>query len=136
MSTRQAESERWLRTAQEDLAYARHAAGSGFHAPACFFAQQAAEKAVKALHYAGGARAVVGHSVRSLIESLTDPPPSLVDELDSARELDLVYLPARYPNGLETGTPAEAFSGSQSSRAVGQAQSIVDAVLDEIAVDG
>jgi HEPN domain-containing protein len=52
------EAARWLTAATEDLAYARHAAAGGFHAPACFLAQQAAEKAVKAVHYSGGARVV------------------------------------------------------------------------------
>lgn len=118
---------RWYDAARDDLAYARHAAGGGFHAPACFFAQQAAEKAIKALHYAAGARAVVGHSVRGLIESLSPPEPSLTELLDMARELDLLYLPSRYPNGLDEGTPAEAFSKTQSTRAIEYAEAILDA---------
>jgi HEPN domain-containing protein len=114
----EAEASRWLASAREDLAWARHAASAGFHAPACFHAQQAAEKAVKAVHYARGARAVIGHSVRALIESLTPRQDALDALSDCARELDLLYLPTRYPNGLDAGTPGQAFSAVQSARAL------------------
>ena len=116
---------RWLDTARQDLAFARHAAASGFHAPACFHAHQAAEKAMKALHYARGARVVRGHGIRQLIERLE--APDLGDRLPGARELDLLYLPTRYPNGLDDGAPEEAFSSEQSSRALGFAGDIVAA---------
>ena len=116
---------RWLDTARQDLAFARHAAGGGFHAPACFHAHQAAEKAMKALHYAQRARAVYGHGIRQLIERLDDP--DLRELLPGARELDLLYLPTRYPNGLDDGTPGEAFSSDQSARALGFAGEIVAA---------
>ena len=116
---------RWLDTAHQDLAFAHHAAAAGFHAPACFHAHQAAEKAMKALHYARGARAVYGHGIRQLIERLDNP--DLGGLLGGARELDLLYLPTRYPNGLDDGTPEEAFSSEQSSRALGFADEIVAA---------
>jgi HEPN domain-containing protein len=122
-----AEAERWLAAAAEDLAWARHAAAGGFHAPACFHAQQGAEKAVKAVHYSRGARVVIGHNVRSLIQSLEPRVPTLDALVDAGRELDLFYIPTRYPNGLESGTPGEAFSASQSQRALEHATAILDA---------
>jgi HEPN domain-containing protein len=125
----QHEARRWLKAAREDLEYARHAAASDFHAPACFHAQQAAEKAVKAVHYGRGARAVIGHNVRALIEGL-EPRESTLDALlDPARELDVFYLPTRYPNGLDEGTPAEAFAAPQSRRALMLAERIIDAAM-------
>lgn len=127
----QAEFERWLESAREDLAYARHAAGGGFFAPACFHAQQAAEKAVKSVHYRLGARAVLGHNVRALIEALDPRTASLDAELDAARELDLFYVPTRYPNGLDAGTPGESFSAAQAKRAVGLAEAILQAAAGE-----
>lgn len=133
MSEARAEAARWLAAARHDLDYAEHAAAGGFHAPACFFAQQAAEKAVKALHYARGARAVLGHSVRSLIEHLEPAEPTLAELLDAARELDLFYVPARYPNGLDAGTPAEAFGAVHSSRSRDLAEGIVTAVAAALA---
>jgi HEPN domain-containing protein len=121
------EAERWLAAAREDLEYARHAASGGHHAPACFFGQQAAEKAVKAVHFDHGARAVIGHNLRALIERLDPRSPALDALLDAARELDLLYVPTRYPNGLETGTPAQAFSEAQSKRALDLAARFVEA---------
>jgi len=132
MHDAEAEAARWLRAAREDLACARHAAEGGFHAPACFHAQQAAEKAVKAVHFRRGARAVIGHSVRALVSSLPADVASLAEHLDSARELDLFYLPTRCPNGLDSGTPGEAFSAAQSRRAIELAGGIVVTAEDTI----
>ena len=78
--------------------------------------------------YAHGARAILGHSVRNLIERL-DPRVSALDELlDDARELDLNYIPTRYPNGLDGWTPAAGFAASQAARAIAGASAIVTAV--------
>jgi HEPN domain-containing protein len=118
------EGRRWLAAARDDLALARHAAEGGFHAGACFHAQQSAEKAVKALHFAGGARSVLGHSVRKLLDALQGF--DVDDLIDPARELDVLYIPSRYPNGLEAGTPAEAFGPAQSARAIAHAEHIVE----------
>jgi HEPN domain-containing protein len=125
-----AEAERWLAASREDLAASRHVAAGGFHAAACFHAQQAAEKAMKAVHFARGARVVLGHSVHKLIESLG--PSTLTSFVSAARELDLLYIPSRYPNGLQSGTPGEAFGVEQSSRAIEQASALVDAAAREI----
>ncbi len=122
-----AEALRWLASAREDLAYARHAASGGHHAPACFHSQQAAEKAVKAVHYLRGARVVLGHTVRALIQSLDPRSEALEALLDAARDLDLFYVPTRYPNGLDAGTPGQAFSAAHSSYALALAARILDA---------
>lgn len=111
----------------------RHAAAGGFHAPACFHAQQAAEKAVKAVHYRRGARAVLGHSVRALVESLEPRAGALDALLDAARDLDLLYLPTRYPNGLEEGTPGEVFSAAQSERAIELSSAVAKAARGLVA---
>ena len=121
--------------AEEELATARHLAGGDFHAATCFHCQQAAEKAVKSVHYARGARAVLGHSVRALIESLEPRDEGLDDLLDAARELDLLYVPTRYPNGLAAGTPGAAFSAAQAERAIAHAEAVVRAARRASDVD-
>jgi HEPN domain-containing protein len=68
---------------------------------------------------------VIGHSVRGLIEQLDPPEPALRELLDAARELDLLYVPTRYPNGLDAGTPGEAFGPTQSQRAIDHAERCV-----------
>ena len=123
--TGEAQARRWLDAAVDDLRHARYAEEGGFYAHACFSAQQAAEKAVKAVHYARGARAVLGHSVRNLIERLDPRVVSLDELLDDARELDLNYIPTRYPNGLEAWTPATGFGARQAATAIAGASAIL-----------
>lgn len=47
------EGDRWLRQAENDLAFARLALRERFFPPACFLAQQVPEKALKAIAYGG-----------------------------------------------------------------------------------
>lgn len=121
------EAKRWLASAEHELEFARYSERGGYYAHACFTAQQAAEKAVKAVHYAAGARGVLGHSVRGLIERLDPPVPVLQALTEEARTLDLYYVPTRYPNGLQEGTPAEAFSAAQAIGALECAARLVAA---------
>jgi HEPN domain-containing protein len=133
MSDARANAERWLAAARDDLDSARYLATGDRHAPACFFSQQAAEKAIKAVHYFQGARSVIGHNARALVERLSPRVASLDALVDAARELDLFYVPTRYPNGLDAGTPAEAFSAPQSDRAIDLAGRFVDAAAGVLA---
>ena len=70
---------------------------------------------------------MIGHNVRRLITSLEPRDAGLDVCLDAARDLDLFYVPARYPNGLEAGTPGEAFSAAQADRALALAERILAA---------
>ncbi len=119
------EGRRWLDQADNDLAFARHALAGAFFHQVCFVAQQCAEKAIKALHYRAGARAVIGHSVVGLLERSLELCPALAEHRDSAAELDLFYIPTRYPNGLVEGTPHEAFTRAQAERALAAAARIL-----------
>ncbi len=85
-------------SAWRDLDQARHSRSGGFHEWACFAAQQAAEKALKAVYQALGGDAW-GHSVLGLLEGLSRRTPVDPDLWNDARDLDRYYIPARYPNG-------------------------------------
>lgn len=65
--------------------------------------------------------------VRALVERLEPREAPLDALLDAARELDLLYVPTRYPNGLASGTPGQAFSTAQSMRALDLAARFIDA---------
>src|SRR5437899_4095260 len=78
----------WLRQAELDLATARDNQRAGHHEWACFAAQQAAEKAVKAFHESMGTEAW-GHSVVELLRGLKDVPG---DVMDSGKALDKHYI--------------------------------------------
>ena len=120
-----AEAERWLAQARSDLEFARVGLREGFYAQACFQCQQAAEKALKALHYLGGARFVPGHSLVELLDPLLRAHPALASLREGARRLDQLYIPTRYPNGLPGGVPAEVFSREQTMEAIAQAESFL-----------
>lgn len=117
-------SKDWIAQAENDLEWARHSAKGGFHAQACFAAQQAAEKAAKAVVQAHHGQ-VRGHSVLKILRELPGGEPVPQELLESAAELDQYYIPTRYPNGFATGSPYEYFSASQSERAVEYAERVV-----------
>jgi HEPN domain-containing protein len=128
-----AEGRRWLEQAENDLAFARHALAGDFFHQVCFIAQQAAEKALKAAHFAALAK-VLGHSVVGLLARLVNEHPGLEPLRDLAAELDLYYIPTRYPNGLVEGTPYQVFTRAQAERALSGAETVVAAVERTIAV--
>lgn len=123
------EADRWLRQAESDLAYATVGLREGFAAQVCFQCQQVCEKAIKALRYARGERAVIGHALVELAARL-EVMARFHDEL---AVLDQYYVPTRYPNGLPGGIPSDVYTTAQATAAVDVARRIVAAVRREVA---
>ena len=121
-----AEAERWLAQARSELAFAQVGLREGFPAQACFHCQQSAEMALKALHYLGGARLVIGHSLVELLTPLAETHPVLATLRKAAARLDQLYIPTRYPNGLPGGVPAEVFTEEQAAEAMAQATQFLE----------
>ena len=114
----------WMDQAQGDLAHARHDLEGGFYDWACFSAQQAAEKAVKAVFQKLGAEAW-GHSVADLLEEL-NRSQTVPDELkDMALELDKAYIPTRYPNAHPSGSPRRRYTQTEAERMVAYAEQVI-----------
>jgi len=125
-------AEDWLRQAVRDLDQAEASQAEQRHEWACFAAQQAAEKAVKALHLFHGQEAR-GHVVARL---LVDLPADVAvpDELvERAKVLDNFYVSARYPNGHPEGAPFEHYGPLQSNQAMDHARTIIDFVRSQVA---
>ncbi len=114
----------WLDQAWRDLEHARRDMDDGFHEWACFSAQQAAEKGLKALyqHLGGEAR---GHSIKRLLEELSSRVVVEPDLVDCARILDRFYIPTRYPNGFDYGKPADYYTAADSQQAIACAEKIL-----------
>ncbi len=99
---------------------------------ACFAAQQADEKAVKALHLASGQEAW-GHTIAQLLAELPMPAGDLVDK---GKVLDNFYVPTRYANGHPEGAPFEHYSALQSTEAIRYADEIIAFVRLRLADQG
>ncbi len=122
------EGDRWLKQAESDLAYAELGLREGFFAQACFQCQQVCEKAIKAVRYARGERAVLGHALVELAASLE----AMEEFRESLAVLDQYYVPTRYPNGLPGGIPSDVYTRGQATSAVEFARHVVAAVRAEL----
>ena len=123
----------WLRQAEHDLKHADLSLRNEDYEWACFASQQAAEKAVKALHLYLGQEAW-GHVVAKLLRDLPiDVPDDLVEK---AKVLDAYYIPARYPNGFPEGSPFEHFGKLQAQEAIKYADEILEFVRSKMGFQG
>lgn len=117
-------SDDWYAQAERDLESARWQLEGEFHEWACFACQQAAEKALKGVYQKMGGEAW-GHSVRDLLRGLADRVSVDDDLMDCGRRLDRHYVPARYPNGWESGSPMEYHTEEDARDAVRCAERIL-----------
>ena len=121
----------WMAQAERDLDHARLSLEAEHFEWACFAAQQAAEKAVKALYEALGGE-VRGHSVSGMLSQLPEKhrtPGALVEK---AAHLDLYYVPTRYPNAFHSGAPRAYFTRAQAEEALANARAIVEHCQSQI----
>lgn len=122
----------WLAQATRDLDHAEDSRRSQRHEWACFAAQQAAEKAVKALHLSH-AQEARGHVVAKLLRELPASVRLTDDLVDKARVLDGFYIPTRYPNSHPEGAPFQHYGSLQSEEAIRYAREILEFVRTQMA---
>lgn len=122
----------WMEQARGDLDHARADLAGGFYEWACFSAQQAAEKAVKAVFQSLGAEAW-GHAVADLLEGLRQRHPVPQALVDAALELDKAYIPTRYPNAHPSGAPRTRYTKGEAERLIGHAASVIAFCADFLA---
>lgn len=115
----------WLRQAERDLQHARDTLERQTFEWAAFAAQQAAEKAVKALFQHLGADAR-GHSVSQLIAALPATARASPELIETAKELDKHYVAPRYPNSYPEGAPMDFYTSAEAQRAVDGARRVIE----------
>jgi len=137
-SKRKNEAKRWFHQAFYDLEATRWNIEGAFYDTACFLAQQSGEKALKSLLYSVGARrsALFTHSLVEMIQAGAKSIKALNDLLDEARELDLHYVPSRYPNGIPSGYPHQFYGKKIADQALLAAEKIFSAVQDHFRETG
>lgn len=129
---RKTEARRWFQQAYFDLKATKWNIQGGFYDTACFLAQQAGEKTLKSLLYFQGARrtALLTHSLVEMVQEAGKKLNLATDLLDEARELDLHYIPSRYPNGIPSGYPHQFYGKKNADQALTAAEKIFTTVSD------
>ena len=122
----------WLGQAERDLEKAAVDMEHGYHEWVCFTCQQAAEKAVKALCMNRNL-GVWGHSVTAMLRSLAGILEIPEEIITLGQILDAYYIPTRYPNGFDSGKPADYYNAKMSSEALDAADRIIGFCKDNIA---
>jgi Uncharacterized conserved protein related to C-terminal domain of eukaryotic chaperone, SACSIN len=117
--------EKGMDQAVGDLEHARSDRERGFYEWACFSAQQAAEKAVKAVFQKTGAEDW-GRSIADLLKELAQRYPVAPELIEGALELDKAYIPSRYPNAHPSGSPRQRYTKREADRLIKYAEELVD----------
>ena len=131
------ESARWLRQAEHDLGTARLLNDEHRFSDVCFHAQQAAEKAVKAVRYRHEPGRVFGHDLTSAsgqLRAVIRYAPEFEAVVADAAQLDQYYITPRYPDAFpgDTIAPYEAFSAEQAADAITRAERILQLARDRM----
>ncbi len=114
----------WLNQAKRDLESARSQRNAGYYEWTTFIAQQAAEKAIKAVLQKLGAEAW-GHAVSKLLNSLLELTGKSSDLNQAAIFLDKFYIPDRYPNGWGEGILADFITKEDADNAIDYSEKIL-----------
>ena len=116
---------RWLDQAEADLKTAKDCLRTENYYASAFFAQQAAEKALKGLLYLRGYRAIITHSVIDLLEEASKLDEGFKRFMEYGRELDRHYIASRYPNFYPSGAPYKYYTKELASTCLNYAESIL-----------
>jgi HEPN domain-containing protein len=115
----------WWVQSEADFRHARNSTEVGDYDWACFASHQAAEKALKSLFQAHHQEAR-GHTVSLMLGRLPSGLGAPAEVVEAAKALDKLYIPTRYPNGLEQGAPTEFFTRREAEEAMRHAGTIID----------
>ena len=75
---------------------------------------------------------VWGHSVTAMLRSLTEIMEIPEEIISFGQTLDAFYIPTRYPNGFDTGKPADYYNEKMSAEALDAADTIIRFCKDHI----
>lgn len=114
----------WWKQAWADLKHGENSVRAGDWEWACFAAQQAAERGVKAVLERQGER-TWGHSVFFLLQAVGEFCNVPAEVVHAAKMLDKHYIPARYPNGFVRGAPVDYYTREEAEHALRCAEEVL-----------
>jgi HEPN domain-containing protein len=118
---------RWLRQAEYDLGEAEKLFGIQDYAYTCFFAEQSAQKSLKAFLINKGKRFINIHSVGELSKEASIINNLFSPLIDLGKKLDRHYLSARYPDALPPpAIPSESYVKDEAEEAIAIARKIFE----------
>jgi HEPN domain-containing protein len=119
------DARRWLKEAEATLLQAEEAVRDKFYNLACFLAEQAAQKALKAVLYLWGARQITIHSITELTQALVAKDSKFERFVPFGKQLDKYYILTRYPDAVPRPTiPSEIYTEEEASGAIKIAKEI------------
>ena len=121
-------ADRWLHFAKEDLRVVPVLIEEEAFGLACFHAQQAAEKAIKALIVYHDGTVPKVHQLGELLVSVCKFVPAFKRFETTSLTLDQYYIPARYPDALPGSRADEMPKIAESQAAFVAASELVGAV--------
>jgi HEPN domain-containing protein len=68
--------------------------------------------------------------LKTLFNFLRTSHSPLVELINEARELDLHYIPSRYPNGIPSGYPHQFYGRKNADQALAATEKIFNAIKD------
>ena len=126
---------RWQAHAQLDRSAAERTADD-LWLVACFHAQQASEKSLKALITIVSGDSVPTHAAATLLRALADLGEAVPQNVAlAANALDRFYISTRYPDALDFADASLVFSTDDARRAIAWADAVmtwVDARIGEM----
>ena len=115
----------WLREAHAEFRAARDLLRGGHWSWCCFTAQQAAEKALKAIcehvrmpHF--------GHNLNVLRQAIEAQATVPEPVRQACARLNRYYIPTRYPDAFDRGAPADQFFEADAQQAMRDVEEVMD----------
>lgn len=118
---------KWLKQAEADLKAAKDSLDDGNHEWSCFQSQQSGEKALKSCLYEKGYTSIITHSLKELTRECSKLSESFKTISKDARNLDMFYIPTRYPDGIGGNlAPTEFYEREDAEKCISYAESILN----------
>jgi HEPN domain-containing protein len=121
--------DRWLEFARQDLQIAELAFNEGIYNQVCFHSHQCIEKCLKAKLTNMNKKPPRTHSIVDLLGLL--PPEHMEDLGEELEQVDIYYIPTRYPDALPGSLPEGLPGKEEALRALSVARACWQKVSSE-----